>query len=287
MDVPTGVGGATNAEYVPYHICGAEFPPAHGVPRHEPTIASSPSHPHGGLTCQGSICIATSSRRRTAINSRVSSAATVIDDLLGHMDRWEIDAAVISYGGPPLGDRPVAELTRMINEGYAELVHEHPTRFAAIASVPLPTGRRARGTGVRAGHTRARRRLAAHEPRGRLPRRPPPRCVLRRTRATGRLLLRPSGLPAVLAPSPPSRPLVRVPVRHHPRPRQSRIERDVDRSRMYECSGRTSAARSRSSPTGSKPVMADARRPCGYGARDQLLLRAPVARKGSPLTTAT
>ena len=24
MDVPTGVGGATNAEYVPYHICGAE-----------------------------------------------------------------------------------------------------------------------------------------------------------------------------------------------------------------------------------------------------------------------
>ena len=24
LDLPTGVGGATNAEYVPYHICGAE-----------------------------------------------------------------------------------------------------------------------------------------------------------------------------------------------------------------------------------------------------------------------
>jgi predicted acyl esterase len=23
LDLPTGVGGATNAEYVPYHICGS------------------------------------------------------------------------------------------------------------------------------------------------------------------------------------------------------------------------------------------------------------------------
>lgn len=62
----------------------------------------------------------------------------VVDDLLAHMDRWEIDAAVISCGGPLVGDRSVPELARMINEGYAELVREHPTRFAAIASVPLP-----------------------------------------------------------------------------------------------------------------------------------------------------
>src|SRR5262245_29971587 len=54
------------------------------------------------------------------------------------MDTWEIDAAVLSSGGPLTGPKPLAELVRLINEGYAELVREHPTRFGAIANMPLP-----------------------------------------------------------------------------------------------------------------------------------------------------
>lgn len=59
-------------------------------------------------------------------------------DLLAHMDAWEIDAAVLSSGGPLAAPGRLPELARLINEGYAELVREHPTRFGAIASLPLP-----------------------------------------------------------------------------------------------------------------------------------------------------
>ena len=59
-------------------------------------------------------------------------------DLLAHMDAWEVDAAVLSSGGPLTPPRSQAELARMINEGFAELVRAHPGRFGAIASVPLP-----------------------------------------------------------------------------------------------------------------------------------------------------
>jgi 6-methylsalicylate decarboxylase len=59
-------------------------------------------------------------------------------DLLAHMDAWEIDAAVLSSGGPLSGPHPLPELTRVINEGFAELVRDHATRFGAIANTPLP-----------------------------------------------------------------------------------------------------------------------------------------------------
>jgi predicted TIM-barrel fold metal-dependent hydrolase len=59
-------------------------------------------------------------------------------DLLARMDRWGIDAAVLSSGGPLRGPKTQAELARINNEGYAELVRQHPTRFGAIANVPLP-----------------------------------------------------------------------------------------------------------------------------------------------------
>src|SRR4051794_23366417 len=59
-------------------------------------------------------------------------------DLLAHMDRWEIDAAMLSSGGPLSGPKPLPDLVRLINEGYADLVREHPRRFGAIANLPLP-----------------------------------------------------------------------------------------------------------------------------------------------------
>ncbi|MBO0732695.1 MAG: amidohydrolase [Acidimicrobiaceae bacterium] len=62
----------------------------------------------------------------------------VHDELLAYMDAWRTDAAVLSSGGPLRGSHPLPQLARLINEGYAQLVAEHPKRFGAIASVPLP-----------------------------------------------------------------------------------------------------------------------------------------------------
>jgi 6-methylsalicylate decarboxylase len=57
------------------------------------------------------------------------------------MDRYEIDAAVISLGPPGVwfGDRGLAkELARMSNEATAQLVRAAPRRFAGLAALPLP-----------------------------------------------------------------------------------------------------------------------------------------------------
>ena len=57
------------------------------------------------------------------------------------MDRYEIDAAVISLGPPGVwfGDAGMAaELARMSNEAVAGLVRDAPQRFAGLAALPLP-----------------------------------------------------------------------------------------------------------------------------------------------------
>ena len=41
MDLPTGVAGATNAEYVPYHICSSKTVVAQDLPRPKAPIASA------------------------------------------------------------------------------------------------------------------------------------------------------------------------------------------------------------------------------------------------------
>ncbi|MGZ4192813.1 MAG: amidohydrolase family protein [Solirubrobacteraceae bacterium] len=57
------------------------------------------------------------------------------------MERYEIDAAIISTGPPggfagPGGDS--WDLARRANDGIAEIVHDQPARFAGVASLPLP-----------------------------------------------------------------------------------------------------------------------------------------------------
>jgi 6-methylsalicylate decarboxylase len=57
------------------------------------------------------------------------------------MDRYDIDAAVISVGPPGVwfGDAALAaELARIANEATAELVRAAPRRFAGLAVLPLP-----------------------------------------------------------------------------------------------------------------------------------------------------
>jgi predicted TIM-barrel fold metal-dependent hydrolase len=61
--------------------------------------------------------------------------------LLELMERYEIDAAVVSSGPPGvyLGDQARAnELARRVNEEAAELVRSEPARVAALATLPLP-----------------------------------------------------------------------------------------------------------------------------------------------------
>lgn len=66
---------------------------------------------------------------------------STLPELLATMDRFEIEAAVVS-GGPPgvfLGDgAEAAALARAVNEELAALVQEQPRRIAALAYLPLP-----------------------------------------------------------------------------------------------------------------------------------------------------
>ncbi len=59
----------------------------------------------------------------------------------GLMDRYGIDAAVVSLSPPGVwfGDPGLArELSRLVNEETAALVRAQPTRFAGLATLPLP-----------------------------------------------------------------------------------------------------------------------------------------------------
>lgn len=63
------------------------------------------------------------------------------DELLETMERYAIDGAVISTGPPGafVGDAGQArELARAANEGLAAVVRAQPSRFAALALLPLP-----------------------------------------------------------------------------------------------------------------------------------------------------
>jgi 6-methylsalicylate decarboxylase len=68
-------------------------------------------------------------------------ASAELEDLEAMMERYEIDAAVISTGPPGafLGDQGQAiELARAANESLAEIATASPSRFAGLALLPLP-----------------------------------------------------------------------------------------------------------------------------------------------------
>jgi predicted TIM-barrel fold metal-dependent hydrolase len=64
-----------------------------------------------------------------------------LDELEPMMERHAIDASVISTGPlivPERGASSSIELVRLANDGLAEIVRDQPTRFAALATLPLP-----------------------------------------------------------------------------------------------------------------------------------------------------
>jgi 6-methylsalicylate decarboxylase len=67
--------------------------------------------------------------------------AWTIEQQLEMMQRYSIDATVVSVPPPGvfLGDQTQAnELAHAVNEAYAELVKNHPDKYAALAALPLP-----------------------------------------------------------------------------------------------------------------------------------------------------
>lgn len=64
-----------------------------------------------------------------------------VEGLAAMMERYSIDAAVVSAGPPGVffGDQQLAgKLARILNEELSAIVRAEPKRFAALASLPLP-----------------------------------------------------------------------------------------------------------------------------------------------------
>ncbi len=81
---------------------------------------------------------ATSFLRR---KNRISNGAADVEAQLGLMDRAKINVQVLSISNhfPYFTDETDAvSMARLANDLYAELVHQHPKRFAAFACIPLP-----------------------------------------------------------------------------------------------------------------------------------------------------
>lgn len=68
------------------------------------------------------------------------------DDAIAFMDRHEIATQVLSVPvvpAPQSDPRFLARFAREVNEEYAAVISEHPTRFGAFATVPLDTAEHA------------------------------------------------------------------------------------------------------------------------------------------------
>jgi aminocarboxymuconate-semialdehyde decarboxylase len=70
----------------------------------------------------------------------VTPAMTDVSQRLADMDRVGIDVEVVSLSTPNVffaDAQHQSEIARMVNDAYAELCAEHPTRFKAFASIPM------------------------------------------------------------------------------------------------------------------------------------------------------
>src|SRR5881409_4021159 len=70
----------------------------------------------------------------------VTPAMTDVAKRLEDMDRVGIDVEVVSLSTPNVFFTDAAhqpEIARIVNDSYAELIVQHPTRFKAFASIPM------------------------------------------------------------------------------------------------------------------------------------------------------
>src|SRR4051812_28574121 len=70
----------------------------------------------------------------------VTPAMTDVGQRLEEMDRVGIDVEVVSLSTPNVffaGAAHQLQIARMVNDSYAELIAQHPSRFKGFASVPM------------------------------------------------------------------------------------------------------------------------------------------------------
>src|SRR5882724_1757467 len=70
----------------------------------------------------------------------VTPAMTDVSKRLEDMDRVGIDVEVVSLSTPNVfftDAEHQPEIARIVNDSYAELIAQHPTRFKAFASIPM------------------------------------------------------------------------------------------------------------------------------------------------------
>lgn len=78
---------------------------------------------------------------RTTVGGRALPAPWTVDGALSSMDRSEIATALLSAPDADLlfRDRAIAlEVSRLLNDLYADTMAAHPCRFGAFASLPMP-----------------------------------------------------------------------------------------------------------------------------------------------------
>lgn len=99
-------------------------------------IREIPSEFSFGKSPSGQTIITYRSARFFGITSAMTDVAKRLED----MDRVGIDVEVVSLSTPNLffaDAQHQPEIARMVNDAYAELRAQHPTRFKAFASIPM------------------------------------------------------------------------------------------------------------------------------------------------------
>src|SRR5215470_11221098 len=100
------------------------------------TIQDLPSEFSFGTSSSGQTIITYRGARFFGVTPAMTDVAKRLED----MDRVGIDVEVVSLSTPNLffaDAQHQAAIARMVNDAYAELMAQYPTRFKAFASIPM------------------------------------------------------------------------------------------------------------------------------------------------------
>src|ERR1041385_7788743 len=100
------------------------------------TIRDLPSEFSFGTSSSGQTIITYRGARFFGVTPPMTDVGKRLED----MDRVGIDVEVVSLSTPNVfftGAEHQPEIARMVNDAYAELVAQHPTRFKGFASIPM------------------------------------------------------------------------------------------------------------------------------------------------------
>src|SRR5436190_855945 len=100
------------------------------------TIRDLPSEFSFGTSSSGQTIITYRGARFFGVTPAMTDVARRLED----MDRVGIDVEVVSLSTPNVfftNAQHQPEIARIVNDSYAELIAQHPTRFKGFASIPM------------------------------------------------------------------------------------------------------------------------------------------------------